>query len=392
MHLVTLQLDRFRNFTSDTVSFSPATNLIFGLNGQGKTNLLEAIYILGHGKSYRTSSVKECIRFGHEACSVAGAVRHAGGERRMQVTLSPFEKKLILFGRDVSLEEFLGQFHVVAFTQSHLAVVRGSPGDRRAFLDRGMVTLYPGHLRALMNYQRALRQRNRLLADTAAGSKTSTGTELVESWEQSLAREGASVVWNRLRYVEELRREIPKGVFSNESVSLHYVSTVKGDFDSAETVETNFVQALKQRRAADNRLGFTSIGPHRDELKITVGGRAAGAFGSAGQQRSALLSLYFAQMEIHKKVHGFYPVFLVDDVEAELDDERLRIFLGYLGERTQTFLTTAKRAVLESFSSVEGRFIVDSGRIFKASEDCWETARPGSLDRPRSISPKISFN
>ncbi len=368
MYLVTLQLDNFRNFTREVVDFSPATNLIFGRNGQGKTNLLEAIYMLGHGRSYRTSSLRECILHGHEACHVGGAVRHSGGERHVQVGLGPSEKRLILFGRDVPLDEFLGQLHVVAFTQSHLAVVRGSPVDRRAFLDRGMLTLYPGHLRALASYQRALRQRNRLLADITPGAGAATKAELIDSWDQALASDGARVVWNRIRYVEELKKEIPKQLFGDEVVSLRYVSSVRGNLDSVGEVESRFREALSLNRATDARLGFTSVGPHRDEVKISVDGKVAGTFGSAGQQRSALLSLYFSQMEIHRRTHGFYPIFLVDDVEAELDDERLRIFLTYLGERTQTFLTSAKRLRLPPFASSGGRFIVDSGKILRAPQ------------------------
>ncbi len=368
MHLVTLQLDNFRNFKHQVVDFSPATNLIFGRNGQGKTNLLEAIYLLGHGKSFRTSSVRECILHDHDACGVAGVVRHSGGERRVRVELGPTQKRLILFGRDVSVDEFLGQLHVVAFTQSHLAVVRGSPADRRAFLDRGMLTLYPGHLMALANYQRALRQRNRLLADSATRSGAVMQAGLMESWDQALAGEGARVLWNRMRYVEELKREIPKQWFGDEAVSLRYVSSVRGSLDSVEAIERSFREALGQRRPVDARFGFTSVGPHRDELKISVSGKAAGTFGSAGQQRSALLSLYFSQMEIHRKTHGYYPVFLVDDVEAELDDERLRSFLAYLGERTQTFLTSAKQMMLASFATSGNRFIVDSGKIFEATQ------------------------
>ncbi len=359
-------MDNFRNFKREVVDFSSSTNLIFGRNGQGKTNLLEAIYLLGHGKSFRTSSVKECIQHGHDACSVAGVVWHSGGERRVQVEVGPSEKRLILFGGDVSLDEFLGQLHVVAFTHSHLAVVRGSPGDRRAFLDRGMLTLYPGHLRALANYQRALRHRNRLLAEGALRTGAAMQAELTDSWDQALASEGARVIWNRMRYVEELKKEVPKQLFADEAVSFHYVSSVRGSLDSVGIVENSFREALGQRRSADAKLGFTSVGPHRDELKILVSGKAAGTFGSAGQQRSALLSLYFAQMEIHRRTHGFYPVFLVDDVEAELDDERLRVFLAYLGERTQTFQTSAKQMMLASLTASGGRFIVDSGRIFKA--------------------------
>ncbi len=187
MHLVNLQLDHFRNFTAETVELSDGTNLLSGKNGQGKTNLLESIYILGHGKSYRTAHVRECVQHGRAECSVAGTVRHSAGERKIQVRIRPPEKVLVLFGKEVSLDEFVGQFHVVAFTHRHLGVVRGEPADRRAFLDRGMMALYPGHVTSLVNYMRALKHRNRLLADSATAEGGRASEDQLDSWDQMLA-------------------------------------------------------------------------------------------------------------------------------------------------------------------------------------------------------------
>lgn len=361
MRLINLQLDQFRNFINEAVSFGGGINLLVGRNGQGKTNLLEAMYLLGYGKTYRTALAKECIRHGQSECRVTGTVLHSGGEKRLQVRISHADKELSVYGKIAGLEEFAGQLHVVAFTQGHISVIRGAPAERRAFLDRALVMLYPGHVRHIAGYVRALRQRNRLLTAEAEGRRQAVDEHQLESWDETVAREGARLLWNRIRYVKELKQELPQGLFGAEEVKLHYVATGRGDLASIEAIEKGLRESLLASRSADRQLGFTTVGPHRDELKIFIDGKPASHFGSAGQQRSAMLSLYFAQMEIHKKDHGYYPVFLVDDVEAELDTHRLRIFLSYLAERTQTFLTTAKEEMLPPLGSAVSRYQVEAG-------------------------------
>jgi DNA replication and repair protein RecF len=224
-----------------------------------------------------------------------------------------------------------------------------------------MFTLYPGHIRHLAAYGRALKQRNRFLG--IARERQFVDEAQLDSWDQALVTEGAPVIWNRMRYVTQMKAEIPEALFGTELLRIHYLSTVAAGAATLSEIETLFRAALHRGRALDLRLGFTSVGPHRDDLKMFLNGRALGEFGSAGQQRSSLLSLYFAQMEIHRKTHGFYPVFLVDDVEAELDDLRLRAFIDYLSRRTQTFLTTAKEGLLPSFPGETQRFEIRSGNI-----------------------------
>lgn len=367
MRLNNLRLEQYRNFIDEAVSFCGGVNLLVGRNGQGKTNLLEAMYLLGYGKTYRTASPKDCIRHGEAECRVTGMMEHGGSEKRLQVRISGPDKELSVHGKAAGLDEFAGQFHVVAFTQGHVSVIRGAPVERRAFLDRALVMLYPGHVRYVAGYVRALRQRNRLLAGEVNGRQPAVDERQLESWDETVARDGARLLWNRVRYVHELKRELPPELFGTEEVKLHYVSTARGDLGGREAIEQGLRESLLASRSADLRLGFTTVGPHRDDLKIFINGKDAAHFGSAGQQRSAMLSLYFAQMEIHRKEHGYYPVFLVDDVEAELDTERLKIFLSYLAERTQTFLTTAKEEILPPLGSAVNRCRVEAGTVVSLS-------------------------
>lgn len=362
MRLTRLRLFQYRNIV-ELEMFPPAgISLFAGRNGQGKTNLLEAIYFLGYARSFRTATSKECIRHGQTECRVEGSVQHGTLTRDIGVSISQSEKRLFVLGKPASLEEFVGNLHLLAFTHQHLGVVRGGPAERRAFLDRAMVTLYPGHVACLAAYARALKQRNSLLASARDG-RASLDDALLESWDEALIRHGSRIVWNRSLYVEEIKRELPQGMFDGEILRMHYASSVGDDASDLKLLEENFSRRLRKAREGDRRNGHTSVGPHRDDLKLYINGKSLPDFGSAGQQRSGLLALYFAQMEIHRRFHGFYPVFLVDDAEAELDAERLKTFLEYLSSRTQTFLTSAKGFLLTAMIDCAALFEIREGTV-----------------------------
>ncbi len=320
---------------------SSRTNLFVGPNGQGKTNLLEAVYLLGYGKSFRTAASGDCIRHGESQCWIEGTIEHGSITKDLQVWIEAGIKKLLLHGKAVGIEEFAGSLPVLAFAHEHLGVIRGGPSERRSFLDRAMITLYPGHIHHLAFYGRAVKQRNRLLSESRS-RQAKPDQALLDSWDESLVREGARILINRARYVDQMRQELPRSLFGPDVFEIHYRSTVGEEHSALSQIEAEFRNRLRQFRSRDQRMGFTSVGPHRDELQLSVNGDSLTDFGSAGQQRSCLLTLYFAQMELHFKQHGYYPIFLVDDFEAELDDLRLKTFLDYLVPRTQVFLTTAK--------------------------------------------------
>jgi DNA replication and repair protein RecF len=368
VRLTRLRLFQYRNIQELEI-FPPAgTSLFAGRNGQGKTNLLEAIYFLGYGRSFRTAAPRECIRHGQAECRVEGSVEHGTLTRDLAVSISQSEKQLFVLGKPSSLEEFVGNLHLLAFTQEHLGVVRGGPAERRAFLDRAMVTLYPGHVACLAAYGRALRQRNSILASARDG-RAGVEDALLDSWDEAVIQPGARIVCNRRRYVGEMKRELPQGLFDDEILKMHYCSSIAGDAAEVPLLEEDFRRRLREARESDRRNGYTSVGPHRDDLKLYVNGKSLPDFGSAGQQRSGLLALYFAQMEIHRKFHGFYPVFLVDDAEAELDRERLKTFLDYLSQRTQTFLTSAKGFLLTAMADGASHFEICKGAVRPLERD-----------------------
>ncbi len=368
MQITRLRLFHYRNIEALEIFPPGGTSLFSGQNGQGKTNLLESIYLLGFGRSFRTANPKDCIQHGHAACRVEGTVEHGLLKKDLHVSISTREKTLCLLGKAVGLEEFVGNLHVLAFTQEHLKVVRGSPLDRRAFLDRAMATVFPGHVSQLTAYGRALRQRNRMLASVQEG-KARPDAKLLDSWDEALINPGARILSNRLQYVERMKKELPQKLFGKDELKMHYLSTVNSEDLDAARIEECFRQRLCKARAKDQQAGYTSIGPHRDDLRLYVNGKSLIDFGSAGQQRSSLLALYFSQMEIHRNTHGFYPVFLVDDAEAELDEQRLKIFTAYLMNKTQTFLTSSKGFLLSYLAEKGGHFEIQNGRISIPSTD-----------------------
>ena len=175
MRLVSLRLYHYRNLSGQKIEFCPGTNLLFGQNGQGKTNLLEAIYLLGYGRSFRTATPKDCIQHGSGEARVDGTIEHRSLIRDLgiQIPLEE-EKRQLLFGKTVGLSEFIGNFHALAFTQEHLKVVRGGPAERRAFIDRALVMASPGHMQRIASYSRALKQRNRILG-SCSGKRIQAG-------------------------------------------------------------------------------------------------------------------------------------------------------------------------------------------------------------------------
>ena len=225
-----------------------------------------------------------------------------------------------------------------------------------------MITAYPGHMQRLAAYGRALKQRNHLLG-ASLGSGARTDRELLDSWDEKLIQEGARVLRNRRNYVDEMRQELVNPLCSSEELQIQYSSLITAADTGDAEIEGEFRRRLREARNLDERKGFTTVGPHRDDLRLLLNGKSLADFGSAGQQRSCLLALYFAQMEIHRKACGFYPVFLMDDVEAELDSQRLRAFLEHLALRTQTFLTSAKEQFLPPLGAGARRFGVDAGRV-----------------------------
>src|ERR1044071_8450296 len=347
MLLESLEVHQFRNLSGET-AWGPGLNIIHGENGQGKTNWLEAIYLLATSKSFRTQRPQEAVRFGVSLAVVRGRVaRSSEVQRDLQVTIQGNTKSLSVNGKRETVASYLSQLHVIAFTADELEVVRGAPEARRRFLDRGVVSLHHSYVQTLADYQRVIKQKNRLLQDIAESETGLEGArELIEPWNEQIISLGSQIHNARMDYVERLKGSLHQRLFEREEVSIRYVSSLEGKGDLGD-YEALLRERLRFRLQAEINSGYSLIGPHRDDLEILFDGRDIRTYGSSGQQGSALILLDLAAISVYHSWHNEYPLFLMDDVDAELDQRRIGHLLEYLEGRTQTFITTSKNHLIK---------------------------------------------
>lgn len=370
MLLEWIEAQNFRNL-SGKVHWGSGFNIIHGNNGQGKTNWLEAIHLLARTKSFRTQHLLETIRFGEQLAVVSGRVTK-GSEihRELQVSLQGKTKANLVNGKREPLTSYLSQIQIVAFTADELDVVRGMPDARRRFLDRGVSSLRPTFISTLMDYNRVIKQKNYVLRDASEREISLSETEqLVAPWNAQLVTLAKLIHQGRSDYVERLNQVLARHIFGREEIYLSYVSSLagKGDLDDYEGL---LAERLQLRLPAEVSAGYSLIGPHRDELSILFDGREMRVYGSAGQQRSALLLLDLAVISLYNSWHQDYPLFLIDDVDAELDEKRIGNLLEYLEGRTQTFITTSKSSHVGRFFSQASVYEIEDGVVVQSN---WET-------------------
>lgn len=356
-----IEAENFRNLRGKMVC-GKRLNIIFGENGQGKTNWLEAMYLLATTKSFKTARLQEAIRFGEDLAIVRGLVHRTEEiSRNVQVALQGNTKTLTVNNKREAIQRFLGQLHAVVFNSDELEIVRGGPEARRKFLDGGIVSIYPPFVQTLSDYNRVIRQKNSLLS-TARKEETPLAKveELIRPWNEQLVAHAARIHRARIRYVERLNSVLEKKFFGKEEIAIRYRSSLEGRGD-LEDYAGLLSERLSLRVQAELVAGHSLIGTHRDELEIMFDGRDLRKFGSSGQQRSALLVLQLATLSVYFEQHDEYPLFLLDDIDAELDYRRIGQLLEYLSDKTQTFVTTSKESFVERFDQGAETFTVKNG-------------------------------
>lgn len=361
MLLESLEAQNFRNL-SGKISCGAGLNILLGENGQGKTNWLESIYILATSKSFKTAKLQEAIRFGEDLGIIRGRVRASEEiHRDLQVTLQSNTKTLTVNGKKETIQRYLGQLHAVVFNADELEVVRGVPEARRRFLDNGIVAVYPAFVQTVSDYNRVIKQKNSLL-QTAATEEYSLEktTRALEPWNEQLIRLAARVHKARIRFVERLNEALEKKFFGREELAIRYASSLEGKGDLSDYGPL-IEERLRLRVQAELATGYSLIGTHRDDLEILFDGRDLRKFGSSGQQRSALLLLQLANLAVYYSQHQEYPLFLLDDIDAELDYKRIGRLLEFLRDKTQTFVTTSKESFVEKFGGGGKIFRIENG-------------------------------
>ncbi len=361
MLLESVEAENFRNLNGK-IECGKNLNIIFGDNGQGKTNWLEAIYILATTKSFKTARLTEAIKFEEKMAIVRGEVRQSEEiVRKLQVIMQGNAKTLTVNNKKETVQRFLGQLHTIIFNSDELEIIRGTPSARRKFLDGGIVSIYPPFVQTLSDYNRVIKQKNSLL-QTARDNEYSIErvTELLEPWNEQLIQLAARIYKARIRFVERLNEVLYKKLFEREEVSIRYVSSLEGKGDLSDYAGL-IAERLKLRIPAEMYSGYSLIGTHRDELEITFDGKDLRKFGSSGQQRSALLILQIANLSVYFEQNREYPLFLLDDIDAELDYKRIGQLLEFLQDKTQTFVTTSKKSFVDDFGENARVLTVENG-------------------------------
>jgi DNA replication and repair protein RecF len=363
MLLAAIEATNFRNL-SGRIEWGPRLNIIYGNNGHGKTNWLEAIYLLARTKSFRTQRLQESIRFGEELAIIRGTVTTGHDlQRELQVSLHDNSKTIFVNSKRETLARYLTQLQVFSFTAADLDVVRGMPEARRRFLDRGISSLKPAYLKTLADYNKVIKQKNRVLQ---LANENELGPEKVDDllapWNEQLVRLGVLINQARTEYVAGLNSALAQQLFERRDITTRYISALenKGDMSDYESLLRS---RISLRMAAEVAAGHALIGPHRDDLEIHLEGREIRVYGSSGQQRSALLLLDLAAISLYNLASNNHPVFIIDDVDAELDEGRIRHLLEYLENRTQTFITTSKRSHVEEFFSRASVYEIEEGKV-----------------------------
>lgn len=357
MKVTRLSINRFRNLTDIFCRPSPGVNVIYGENGQGKTNLLEAIWLFTGARSFRGASSADYIPFSGARSMFSMAYNDLNRENLTNITLGD-KKEVLQNGVALdSLSALSGSFCSVVFSPVHLNLIKGGPSERRKALDTVIGQIKPRYLAVCQDYQKQLFQRNTLLKDIPFSASL---LDTLDIWDQSLAKTGALITKTRKSFLDKLvpfSDDFYNGISSGrESLSLSYFSTI--ETDGAISEETMLLH-LKKNRAEDIRVGLTSVGPHRDDLLIDINTMPAKSFGSQGQQRSAVLALKLGECALIEQFTGQKPVVLLDDVMSELDELRRDFLLHRLLER-QIFITCCDPM---QFVDVDAAFKIEAGKL-----------------------------
>ena len=362
MLLESIEAKNFRNLQG-AITFANGLNILVGENGMGKTNWLEAIAVLASTRSFRTAKLQETVNFDANAAWIRGEVRESPDIlRELRVEIKGNTKTLSVNNKKETVHHYLGQLHAVVFNSDELEIVRGLPDARRRFLDTGIVSLHPPFVQVFADYNRVIKQKNALLqAARESGERSEKTSERLEPWNSQLAPLAAKIHKARVRFIERINEVLEKKLFGREELSVQYLSSLDGKGDLAG-YQNLIAERLSLRVQAEVAAGHALIGTHRDDMELKFDGHDIRKFGSAGQQRSALLLLQLANISVFHATRGEYPLFLIDDIDAELDYKRIGKLLGFLEGKAQIFVTTSKESLVDRFGSAARVFRVDSGK------------------------------
>ena len=354
MYIEKIKLNNFRNYEQLELDLNKDINIIYGNNAQGKTNILEAIFLSSFGKSFRTNKEKEMIRFNEQSCLVEIFYQKKDRDGKVKIEIGN-KKQISLNGIKLKkLSELLGNINIVIFTPDDINILKDGPASRRRFLDMMIGQLRPNYVYNLNMYLKTIEQRNNYLRQIREENKPE---EMLEIWDENLAEYGEKIYIYRNEFINKILNKI-NNIHKNitdakEEIRIEYLSNC----DNKE----NYLKLLKERRKLDIIKGYTTKGIHRDDFVIYINDKEVSTYGSQGQNRTAVLSLKLSELQVVYDEIGEYPILLLDDFMSELDEVRRKNFLNNI-KNTQVILTGTDKIELSDveysiFNIKEGKII-----------------------------------
>ena len=340
MWITNIKINNFRNYKEQEINLEKNVNIFYGENAQGKTNIIEAIFLCSMGKSFRTKKDKEMINLNEEKASIEIEYQKSDRDGKIKIELGN-KKTVFINGIKIKkLSELLGNINTVIFTPDDINILKGGPQNRRRFLDIMISQLKPNYMYNLNLYLKTLEQRNNYLRQIREENKPEN---LLEIWDEKLAEYAINIYYYRKEFIEKIKNKIKKihsEITDNkEEIEIEYITEVLS--------KERYLELLKQRRKLDIIKGFTTKGIHRDDFVIYINKKELGIYGSQGQHRTAILSLKLSELNIIYDEIGEYPILLLDDFMSELDEKRRKHFLEKI-ENTQVIITCTDKIKLEN--------------------------------------------
>lgn len=366
MIITKLTLRQFRNYQQQEISFFPGVNVLYGNNAQGKTNILEAVYLFSNGKSHRGVKDRELIRFDQPCGDLTLFFDAYERENRAEIELfCDKRKKIRLNGVALNrVSRMIGYFQTVLFCPEDLYLIKGGPGERRRFLDGAISPLKPNYFTALVQYQKILENKNKLLRQMGEFPEFS---QTLDVWNEKMCETGARIMIYRAAFLKKLN-EICGETYSDmtggkERLQLRYKPSAEVLLEDEASVKNQLMELMERGKSREIAAAMSLTGPHRDEIELYINGAQVKQFASQGQQRTVVLTMKIAQIELVKQSMGEYPVLLLDDILSELDKSRQAFLLERI--QCQQVIMTCTDAYAIQRGAHKSFYCVQNGLVTK---------------------------